>query len=211
MKIDVVSDVVCPWCVIGAKTLEQALAKLGGEVTAEVSFHPFELNPQLGPEGRDLAEHLQERYGATPEQMAATRETLRARGAEVGFTFSPEPTERIYNTFDAHRLLHWASLSGKQPALQQALWDAYFTNGENPGDHDLLADVAASVGLDHAEAVRILAGNEYQGDVVARMAFFHEAGIKAVPAFIINNKHLISGAQSLAYMETALREIAQQS
>lgn len=142
LKIDFVSDVSCPWCIIGLKALEQAAERLQGEVALDLHFQPFELNPQMGPEGQDIGEHLQEKYGATPEQSQKNREAIAARGAELGFTFSMDKRSRIYNTFDAHRLLHWAEEQGLQKALKHALFTAYFTDGKDPSNHEVLVQVA---------------------------------------------------------------------
>jgi predicted DsbA family dithiol-disulfide isomerase len=157
MKIDFVSDVSCPWCAIGLNALEQALQRLDGEVDAHIHFQPFELNPQMGAEGQDIDEHLGEKYGATPEQSARNREAIRERGASVGFTFGMDKRNRIYNTFDAHRLLHWAAEEGKQRELKHALFKAYFTDGENPASHEVLVRLAGEAGLDSERAREILA------------------------------------------------------
>ena len=156
LKIDFVSDVSCPWCVIGLRALEQAAERLAGEVQLDLHFQPFELNPQMGPGGQDIGEHLQQKYGASDAQREATRAAIAARGAELGFTFTPGARGRIYNTFDAHRLLHWAELQGRQPALKNALFKAYFTDGEDPSNHELLVRLAGEVGLDVAEARALL-------------------------------------------------------
>lgn len=210
MKIDFVSDVSCPWCVIGLKSLEDALGRVGGEVQAEIHFQPFELNPNMPAEGQDIAEHLAEKYGSTPEQSQKNREMIRARGADVGFTFSMDKRSRIYNTFDAHRLLHWAEEAGegRQLALKDALFKAYFTDGDSPGSHEVLARVAGSVGLDAARAGEILASDEYADAVREREQFYLQQGIHSVPAIIINDKHLISGGQPAEVFEQALRQIA---
>jgi predicted DsbA family dithiol-disulfide isomerase len=208
LKIDFVSDVSCPWCVIGLKSLEQALAQLGPDVTANIHFQPFELNPQMAPEGEDIAEHIGKKYGSTPEQMAASREGIRARGAELGFTFNMEKRGRIYNTFDAHRLLHWAELEGRQIELKRALFEAYFTEGRNPSDHEVLIDVASRVGLDAQQAREILASDRYAADVRQREQLFAQLGIRAVPSVIVNDKYLIQGGQPVAVFEQALRKIA---
>src|ERR1700735_2790149 len=126
MKIDFVSDVSCPWCIIGLRGLEEALARTGDVVDAEISFQPFELNPGMPPEGQNLVEHIPQKYGSTPEQSAANREMIRARAAALGFTMAMSDQSRIYNTFDAHRLLHWAEQSGRQAALKHKLFEAYF-------------------------------------------------------------------------------------
>ncbi|MDI1239198.1 MAG: DsbA family oxidoreductase [Polaromonas sp.] len=210
MKIDFVSDVSCPWCVIGLKSLEDALGRVAGEVQAEIHFQPFELNPKMPAEGQDIAEHLAEKYGSTPEQSQRNREMIRARGQDVGFTFSMDKRSRIYNTFDAHRLLHWAEEEGegRQMALKEALFKAYFTDGESPGSHEVLARVAGEVGLDTVRAKAILASGEYADAVREREQFYLQQGIHAVPAVIINDKHLISGGQPAEVFEQALRQIA---
>ena len=208
MKIDFVSDVSCPWCVIGLKALEAALERLGDEVQAELHFQPFELNPQMPPEGQDIAEHLAQKYGATAEQSERTREAIRARGEVLGFTFRMERRSRIYNTFDAHRLLHWAGTEGRQTALKHALFRAYFTDGANPGAHDVLLRAAGEVGLDAARAQQVLASGAYADEVRERERFYQAQGIHAVPSVIINDRHLIQGGQPVEVFELALRQIA---
>nr|WP_229421605.1 DsbA family oxidoreductase [Massilia aquatica] len=211
MKIDFVSDISCPWCVIGLKSLEQAIGRLDGAVSAELHFQPFELNPRMAAEGQDIGEHLSEKYGATPEQGAQTREMIRARGAELGFTFDMGARSRIYNTFDAHRLLHWAEQQGRQRELKMALFEAYFTKGDSPGDHAVLARVAGEVGLDAAAAAEVLASGAYAAEVREREQFYQQQGINSVPAIIINDRHLISGGQPPEVFEQALRQIAAES
>ncbi len=210
MKIDFVSDVSCPWCVIGLKALEDALGRVAGEVQADLHFQPFELNPQMAAEGQEIIEHLTQKYGSSPEQLAQNRERIRARGQELGFTFTVGARNRIYNTFDAHRLLHWAEEEGQglQLALKEALFKAYFTDGENPGSHEVLTRVAGEVGLDVARAQEILASGEYTEEVRQRQQFYRQQGISSVPAIIINDKHLISGGQPPEVFEQALRQIA---
>ena len=212
MKIDFVSDVSCPWCVIGLKSLETALGRLGDQVAADIRFQPFELNPQMPAEGQDIGEHLAQKYGSTPEQSQRNREAIRARGAEVGFTFGMANRSRIYNTFDAHRLLHWAETeaqgTGLQRALKEALFTAYFTHGEDPSSHAVLARVAGEVGLNPQRAQEILGSDEYASSVREREKFYLDQGIHAVPAVIINDRHLISGGQPAEVFEQALRKIA---
>jgi predicted DsbA family dithiol-disulfide isomerase len=210
IRIDFVSDVSCPWCAIGLKSLEAALASATDAVSAEIHFQPFELNPGMGPEGQDIGEHIAEKYGATPEQQQQSREMIRQRGADVGFTFDMGLRGRIYNTFDAHRLLHWAGLEGKQRELKMALFDAYFTRGEDPSSHEVLLRVAEDVGLDPQRAAKILESDEYADAVREAEQFFQRAGIRSVPAIIINQKHLISGGQPPEVFERALRELAEQ-
>lgn len=212
LKIDFVSDVSCPWCAIGLASLQTAIARLDGEVVADLTFQPFELNPQMVAQGEDTAEHLAKKYGSTPEQAAGMRETIRERGAAVGFTFNLDKRSRIYNTFDAHRLLHWAHLEditgAKQLALKQALLKAYFTDGQNPGDHATLVRAAAEVGLDAQRAQAILDSDEFAAEVREQENFYTSQGISSVPAVIINDRHLISGGQPPEVFEQALRQIA---
>ena len=212
MKIDFVSDVSCPWCVIGLKSLETALGRLAGLVAADIHFQPFELNPQMPAEGQDIGEHLAQKYGSTPEQSQRNREAIRVRGAEVGFTFGMANRSRIYNTFDAHRLLHWAEAEaegrGLQLALKEALFTAYFANGEDPSSHAVLARVAGEAGLNTQRAQEILASDEYAAEVRERERFYLDQGIHSVPAVIVNDRHLISGGQPAEVFEQALRKIA---
>ncbi|HTH77722.1 MAG TPA: DsbA family oxidoreductase [Ramlibacter sp.] len=211
LKIDFVSDVSCPWCAIGLASLETALGKLQGEVNAQIHFQPFELNPSMPPDGQDITEHLTQKYGTTREQQTAAREGIRQRGAAVGFDFRKEGRDRIYNTFDAHRLLHWAGLEdeGKQLALKKALFKAYFTDGRSPADHDVLVQAAATAGLDASRAREILAGDEFAQDVREQEGFYTGHGIHAVPAVIVNDRHLIQGGQPPEVFEQALRQITQ--
>ena len=208
LRIDFVSDVVCPWCAIGLASLEQAMERLRGEVQVELHFRPFELNPRLGAEGEEVAGHLQKKYGMSTADLAASQEAIRQRGAALGFTFDMEKRRRIYNTFDAHRLLHWAALEGREAALKHALLRAYFTEGLDVSDHATLAQVAESVGLSGEHARAILASSQYAEEVRAEERFFIENGIQAVPAIIIEQRHLISGGQPVDVFEDALRQIA---
>ncbi len=214
LKIDFVSDVSCPWCAVGLGALEEALGKLQGEVSAELHFQPFELNPKMGAEGQDIGEHLTQKYGSTAAQQVQIRETIRARGAEVGFVFNPEGRGRIWNPFDAHRLLHWASLEGapgQQHALKKALLAACHTRSEAMGDHGVLLACVREVGMDEVRAQAILASDEFAQAVREREGFYTSVGIHSVPAVIINDQHLISGGQPAAVFEQALRQIAAES
>jgi predicted DsbA family dithiol-disulfide isomerase len=206
MKIDFVSDVACPWCAVGLHSLEEALRRVGPELKVDLHFQPFELNPQMPPEGEDTIEHLARKYGASPERLAATREMLRQRGAEVGFTFGERP--RIWNTFDAHRLLHWAGLEGKQRELKHALLTAYHTHAQNPGSAEVLLSLCADVGLDVERARAILAGDEYADTVRENESHWQSLGIHSVPAVIIDDRHLIQGGQPPEAFERALRQLA---
>jgi predicted DsbA family dithiol-disulfide isomerase len=208
MKIDFVSDVSCPWCAVGLKSLEVALSRLGPEIGAELRFQPFELNPQMGPQGQDIDEHIREKYGSSARDIGRSQEALQARGAALGFHFDFQRRTRIYNTFDAHRLLHWAEGEGKQHALKNALFSAYFTEGKDVSNHDVLAGVAAGVGLDEKRTREILASDEFASPVRERERFYTNRGIHAVPSVIVDDRHLIQGGQPPEVFEQALRQLA---
>jgi predicted DsbA family dithiol-disulfide isomerase len=207
LKIDFVSDVACPWCAVGLYALQQALEKLP-DVEVELRLQPFELNPGMGPEGEDSTEHLARKYGRTPAQLEETRAYLRQRGAEVGFSFGPRT--RIWNTFDAHRLLHWAGLQGRQVELKRALLKAYQTEDRNPGDLAVLLDAAREAGLDEAGAREVLEQGLYAEEVRTQERHWQELGIHSVPSIVVNERYLIQGAQPPEAFEQALRRIAQQ-
>jgi predicted DsbA family dithiol-disulfide isomerase len=206
MKIDFVSDVACPWCAIGLNALEQALVRLGDAVQVELQLQPFELNPDMPPEGEDIAHYVARKYGSTPQQLAERQALIRQRGAEVGFTFGTRT--RVYNTFDAHRLLHWARLEGRQVQLKHALLAAYHTRGENPGAHDVLLRAAGEVGLDVERAREVLESGAYDAEVRERVHHWQQLGIHAVPSVIIDERHLIQGGQPVEVFEQALRQLA---
>lgn len=210
LQIDYVSDVACPWCAIGLGGLEVALDNLLGVIDARVKFQPFELNPDMGPEGEDELKYLTQKYGAPPEQFVQTRGMQRKRGAEVGVEFAPGNGGRIWNTFDAHRLLHWAGEEGpdKQWALKKELMHAYHGRSENVSDSEVLVRIARTAGLDEQRTREILAGDEFALTVREKELEWQQAGINAVPAVVVNRKYLISGGQPAAAYEDALRRIA---
>ncbi|OSR65362.1 hypothetical protein BV326_05318 [Pseudomonas syringae pv. actinidiae] len=210
LKIDFISDVSCPRCVIGLRSLDQALEALGDEVQAQIHFQPFELNPNMPAEGQDIKEHIAEKYGSTPEQIEAIHETIRERGAELGFTFG-KGERRIYNTFDAHRLLHWAEQEGKQPALKQALFVAYFSELKDPSNHQTLADVAQKVGLDRLRAQAILDSDEFASDVREAEQLWTSRGITAVPTMVFNDQYAVSGGQPVEVFVSAIRQMLSES
>jgi predicted DsbA family dithiol-disulfide isomerase len=206
MKIDFVSDVACPWCAVGLHALERALESIGDDIDVELHFQPFELNPTLPAEGEDTVQYLARKYGISPEQIARNQAAIRERGAAVGFTFGDR--KRVWNTFDAHRLLCWAETAGHQRELKHALLKAYHTEGRNPGAHDVLLALAGEVGLDVEAAREVLAGDAYADEVRERERFWQQAGISGVPAVIVNQRHLIQGGQPPEVFEQALRQIA---
>ncbi len=210
LHIDFVSDIACPWCAIGLHSLEAALRELAADgIQARIAFQPFELNPRMGAEGEDVVEHLQAKYGITPAQIAQNRELIRERGAALGFVFGPR--ERIWNTFDAHRLLHAA---GRQDAavqrrLKLALLQAYHGDGLHPGSAELLRRAGLDAGLDAAEVEAVIADPQRHADAVREAeAQWQAAGIHAVPAVVINRRHLISGGQPPELFAQALRQVA---
>ena len=208
MRIDFVSDVACPWCAVGLNSLEMALKALGDNVPVELHFQPFELNPTMATEGANAAEYLKAKYGMGDDQLAANRANIRARGADVGFSFGERA--HVWNTFDAHRMLHWAGLQGAdyQCKLKHALLQAYHGEGRNPGAHDVLIDLATQVGLDPVQAAAVLSEDRHALDVRQAEQAWQQAGINSVPAIVINQRHLISGGQPPAMFEQALRQIA---
>ena len=220
MRIDFVSDVACPWCAVGLNALECALEKIGPDIPVELHFQPFELNPTMAAEGADAADYLKAKYGMSDTQLAQNRSVIHERGALVGFTFGHRA--HVWNTFDAHRLLHWAGWQdqqaaaaqqpgGKQRALKHALLKAYHGEGRNPGAHDVLLDLVAQVGLDAVEATAVLDDGRYTDEVRAAEQEWQQAGINSVPAIVINQRHLISGGQPPDVFEQALRQIAKET
>jgi predicted DsbA family dithiol-disulfide isomerase len=210
LRIDFVSDVACPWCAVGLASLQQALGKLDGQVQAEIHLQPFELNPDLAPEGEDAGEHIMRKYGINEAQMETNRAAIRERAAALGFAYNVARGSRVWNTFDAHRLLHWAELQDRERALElkKALLRAYFSDGENVSDRDILVRIAESAGLNGGEARRVLDTGEYADEVRAQERRFQQAGIHSVPATIVNNTWLIPGGQPPEVFENALKEIA---
>jgi predicted DsbA family dithiol-disulfide isomerase len=206
LKIDFISDVSCPWCIIGLRALDQALEHLGDEVHADIHFQPFELNPQMPPEGQDIFEHIAEKYGSTPEQFQANAENIRERGAELGFVFK-QGERRIFNTFDAHRLLHWAELEGKQHACKEALFTAYFSQHADVSSHKVLADIAQKVGLDPVRAEALLSSDQYAGEVRELEQLWVSRGVSSVPTIVFNDQYAVSGGQPVDVFVSAIRQI----
>ncbi|WP_201193957.1 DsbA family protein [Pseudomonas fluorescens] len=208
VSIDFISDVVCPWCALGATALEQAIENVAGEVSVALTYKPFELNPNMPPEGEPAVEHLMRKYGRTAEDVAAGKAMQIARGEAIGFTFDLEKRSHFYNTFDAHRLLYWALQEGRQVALKKILLRAYFTDGQNPSDRETLVHLAAEAGLDAAAAKDVLASGAFAEEVRELEGFYQQRGINSVPAMVLNGRHLVSGSQSVEYYEQMLRQIA---
>lgn len=210
MRIDFVSDVACPWCVIGLLGLEKALADVREDIEVELHFQPFELSPNLPPEGRNVVEHLSQVYGSTPDEVMARRGEVVSRAADLGFTMINDRENRLYNTFDAHRLMHWAALEGKQAALKHALFEAYHGRNENMTDAQVLVAAAEAAGLDGA-AARNVVGSDSYADEVRRAAYHWQTrGVTGVPAAIVDERYVISGAQPPETYARVLRQIAAQ-
>jgi predicted DsbA family dithiol-disulfide isomerase len=205
LDIAFVSDVACPWCAIGLASLDQALARLGDEVETVLRIEPFELNPDMGPEGAEVVPYLARKYGRTPEQVAQAQARIRERGAAVGFSFGPR--NHVWNTFNAHRVLHWAGLEGRAVELKRALLRAYHGEGRNPGAADVLVDLAGAVGLDTARAKAIAEGGEFASEVRERERYWLQRGVGGVPHVVVNDSHVIEGAQPPEAFEQAFRQI----
>jgi predicted DsbA family dithiol-disulfide isomerase len=209
MRIDFVSDVACPWCAVGFSALERALERIGAEIPIELHLQPFELNPDMPAEGADARRYLQRKYGMSDEQLAAGHARIAERGAAEGFEFGDR--KRVWNTFDAHRLLQWAAAEGARGAqrdLKRELLAAYHGEGRNPGAHDVLLELAGRTGLPVDRAREVLESGAFADEVRAAEKFWQEIGIHSVPAIVIERKHLISGGQPSAVFEQALRQIA---
>ncbi len=212
LRIDFISDVACPWCAVGLAALDKALAAVAPGITAELHMQPFELNPTMDAAGADAAAYLKAKYGMSDEQLATNRARITERGAAEGFVFGDRV--RVWNTFDAHRLLHWAGVEGtaaQQASLKRALLAAYHGQGRNPGARDVLIDCAQQAGLDTERAAQIIDSGAFADEVRAAEQEWQAAGIQSVPAVVINRQHLISGGQPSAVFEQALRQIATQA
>jgi predicted DsbA family dithiol-disulfide isomerase len=207
ITIDFVSDVACPWCAVGLSSLLLALKHLSDDVQADIAIHPFELNPGMRAEGETIVDYLGKKYGRTPEQIAETQTMIRERGAQVGFVFGPRT--HVYNTFDAHRLLHWAGDAGegKQLALKLALLQAYQGDGKDVSNHDVLTEAAVKVGLDETQARAVLDSTDRADAVRDEIAQYQAQGITSVPSIIFNGRYLISGGQPVETFIEAIRNI----
>ena len=205
LRVDIVSDVVCPWCIIGYKQMEEALGRTGTEI--DLHWHPFELNPNMPLEGQNIREHVAEKYGATAEQSAKTRAQMKALGESLGFTFSYNDDSRIVNTFQAHQLLHWANEQGRAHDLKMALFGRYFTDGGDVSNADILLEAVGDVGLDVAEAKAVLDDGRYAAAVREREEFWVTNGISGVPAMVFNQRHLVTGAQGADNYASILEQL----
>ena len=211
IKIDYVSDIACPWCAVGLGGLEQAINKIGDAFEVEVHFQPFELNPDMPPGGQDVFEHLTQKYGKTVEQVRATQNEIKSRATAVGYPFHPEGRKHVYNTFNAHRLLHWAGLecgAQAQHRLKRELLVTYFQLAVDLDEPQNVLDAVNRAGLDSKRAADILATDEFSAEVRAQQMKYTSMGIHSVPSIIINDKYLLQGAQPAEAFEEALRQVA---
>ncbi|RAI66276.1 DsbA family oxidoreductase [Pseudomonas fluorescens] len=208
VTIDFVSDVVCPWCALGATALEQAIENVAGEISVELTYKPFELNPDMPAEGEQAVEHLMRKYGRTAADVTAGKAMQIARGEAIGFKFDLEKRTHFYNTFDAHRLLLWALQEGRQVELKKVLLQAYFSEGQNPSDQSTLVRLAIEAGLDGTSAQEVLASGAFAEELRELEAYYRQRGINSVPAMVLNGRHLVSGSQSVEYYEQMLRQMA---
>lgn len=207
LRIDFISDVACPWCVIGLRSLKAALGQVDDLVEADIHFQPFELNPDMPPEGENTTEHVARKYGSNPERSAASRNAIREAGENLGFQFNYNSDSRIWNTFDAHRLLHWAGGEGKQMELKEALFRANFTEQKSTSDHAVLIEAAKAAGLDGDKAHEILESDAFIAEVRGEQALWRNRGITAVPSIIFNGRWMIQGGQPPQVFEQAIRQI----
>ena len=206
LRIDIVSDVVCPWCVVGYKQLDEALKQT--QTDYEIHWHPFELNPNMPAEGQNMREHIIEKYGSSAQESDASRVRITEAGAEVGFDFNFTDDMRMHNTFNLHQLLHWAQPQGRMHDLKQALFTAHFTEGRNISNNEVLADIAAEIGLDRTEASAVLEDQRFAQDVHELEQHWQRQGVQSVPAIIFNERHLVSGAQGVENFTSILKQLA---
>lgn len=214
IKIDFVSDVACPWCAVGLGNLNQAIAQLSDKANFEVHFRPFELNPKMPLGGQDAIEHLTEKYGLSAEQVQANQANIRAKALEAGFEFHPEGRKRVYNTFDAHRLLHWAGQEfgvEKQATLKKELLNTYFCLAVSLDDQENLIAAVTRSGLDKDRAQEVLQNNEFSKEVREEESAYTNAGISSVPSIILNDQYLLQGAQPPESFVNAFKELIQKS
>lgn len=206
LDLSFVSDVACPWCAIGLASLDRALARIGDDIETTVRIEPFELNPDMGPEGTETVPYLARKYGRTPAEIAQTQARIRESGAAVGFAFGER--EHVWNTFDAHRMLHWAGLEGRALELERVLLQAYHGEGRNPAAPDVLTEAAGKIGLDPARARSIVESREFEPEVRERERYWLQRGVSGVPLLVVNDQYGLEGAQPPERYEQALRRIA---
>ena len=207
LKIDIVSDVVCPWCTIGYKRLEKAISELGIEDKIDLEWQPFELNPNMPAEGQDLYEHIAEKYGSTMEQQKESQETMTDAGEELGFTFDYFEGMRMSNTFEAHVLLEYAREFGKQTELKMRLTKAFFSERKDVSDRAVLKEALLDVGLNAEEALAKLEDQEARKEVRDKEAYWQNIGVRSVPTIVFDRKSAVTGAQPIDVFKKVLTEM----
>lgn len=207
LRIDIVSDVMCPWCIIGYRQLAAALEATCTE--HDIHWHPFELNPDMPPEGQNVREHFIEKYGSTAEESEQSRKQMTALGTELGFDFRFDENMRMHNTFNAHQLIHWADTQEREHDMKQALFTAHFTFRRDLSDIHVLADVAAETGLERVEALAVLEDQRFAPEVRAMQNFWLQQGIRGVPAVVFDRQHLVTGAQGVENYTRILEKMNQ--
>ncbi|MEQ8349506.1 MAG: DsbA family oxidoreductase [Sneathiellaceae bacterium] len=205
LRVDIVSDVVCPWCIVGYRQLAAALEQTGTE--AEIHWHPFELNPGMGPEGQNLREHLAEKYGSSDADSRKARDRLTAIGAELGFTFAYTDDMRMVNTFRAHQAIDWAETQGRAHDMKQALFTAFFTDRRDISDIEVLVETAAGLGLDGTALRQALDAGSFAGIVREKEEFWTSRGLSGVPAMVFDRQHLVTGAQGIENYVAVLKKL----
>ncbi len=209
LHIDIVSDVVCPWCIVGYQQLIRALASIS--VESEIRWHPFELNPDMPREGENLGEHIARKYGYNSEESDKNRAHLIAVGNELGISFQFSTASRIYNTFDAHQLMHWADTKAQKHALKMALMNAYFTQQLDISNHSVLTEQASLIGLDADEASAVLGDQRFASAVREQELLWTSKGIRGVPAVVLNEKYLLSGAQGEENFRRSIKQVLEET
>jgi Predicted dithiol-disulfide isomerase involved in polyketide biosynthesis len=211
ITVDIVSDVVCPWCYLGKARLDLAIAEVQDEIGIDVNWRPFRLNPDYPPEGVDHQVELAKKLGGK-ENMDRAHEQMKALGRDVGIAFDFAGIKVGPNTLDAHRLIHWAGLEGRerQAEVVAALFKANFEEGRNVGDPAILIEIAESAGMDGAVVARLLAGDADKDHVLSEISAAQRMGVSGVPFFILDQQYAVSGAQPVEVLVSAFRELAQE-
>lgn len=209
LRIDIISDVMCPWCIVGYRQLSAALEATG--TAHEIHWHPFELNPDMPQEGQNLREHIMQKYGSSLEESEQSRQHLKTLGSDLGIDFQFSDGSRMHNTFNTHQLLHWANTQERMHDLKQALFIAHFTNARDLSDNAVLADIAGEIGLDRTEALAVLDDQRYASQIRQEENFWTKQGIRGVPAVVFDRQHLVTGAQGVDNFTSILKQLAEET
>jgi len=209
LRIDIISDVMCPWCIVGYRQLSAALEATG--TAHEIHWHPFELNPDMPPEGQNLREHIMQKYGSSLEESEQRRQHRKTLGSDLGIDFQFSDGSRMHNTFNTHQLLHWANTQERMHDLKQALFIAHFTNARDLSDNAVLADIAGEIGLDRTEALAVLDDQRYASQIRQEENFWTKQGIRGVPAVVFDRQHLVTGAQGVDNFTSILKQLAEET